>query len=153
MKTTITYLDKNEKLRLFADAIQKQMEASGFEVVHYKITESDTNIQEIARSHSSDLIIIGAETTSWDGFLPESLSSFVKECSYIEGRKIAVFITKSFLGSKKALHNLMKLVEERGGFLFDFEIIGSEKQAREYGKRLTSVEAWKNTQDLKQISS
>lgn len=143
MKITITYTEKNEKLRLFADAIQKQMEYSGFEVVHYKIAESDYNIQEVAKSHSSDLIVVGAETTSWDGCLSDSLSNFVKECSYIEGRKTAVFVTHNFMGSQKALHNLMRLVEERGGFLFDFEIIGNEKQAGEYGKRLTSVESAK----------
>ena len=143
MKITITYPDKNEKLQSFAVTIQKQMEDAGFDVVHYKISESDNNIQEVARSHSSDLIVIGAETTSWDGFLPDNLSNFVKECSYIEGRKIAVFVTHSFLGSKKTMHNLMRLAEERGGFLFDFEIIGNEKQAAEYGKRLTSVKAGK----------
>lgn len=143
MKITITYPDQNEKLRLYAVAIQKQMEAADFEVIHYKIPESDNNIQEVARSHSSDLIIIGAETTSWDGFLPDNLSSFIRECSYIEGRKTAVFVTQSFLGARKALHNLMRLVEERGGFLFDFEIIGNENQAGKYGKRLTSVGAGK----------
>lgn len=146
MKITITYPDKNKKLILFASTIHKQLETAGFDVVHYKIGKTDNNVQEVAKSHSSDLIIIGAETTSWDGYLPENLSSFIRECSYIEGRKTAVFVTHNFLGSQKALHNLMRLVEERGGFLFDFEIIGNEKQAGEYGKRLTSAGTAKTTQ-------
>ncbi len=76
---------------------------------------------------------------SWDGGVSTSTLNFIDRWSFIEGKKVAVFVTKKMMGSGGALKKLMQAVEKRGGFLFDFEEISGKKSAKQYAQRLIYI--------------
>ncbi|MFP4496611.1 MAG: flavodoxin family protein [Vulcanimicrobiota bacterium] len=86
-----------------------------------------------------ELIVIGAPTLNWSGDIPGEISSFIKSCNYLQGKKVATFVTGSLFGSGNAQKKLMETVEGKGAFLFDFDIISDEKKAKTFARRLVKV--------------
>jgi len=142
MKITIAIQKGYKGLIHFAKLMKDALSGAGFEAIVFEIDENSENRQILSKAFSSsDLIVVGGETISWGGDISPELLAFIDKCPYIEGRKIAIFVTKKLWGSREAKKNLMRAVEHRGGFLFDFEIIGNAADAGEYAGRLASIKS------------
>jgi multimeric flavodoxin WrbA len=140
MKAVFIYEKNKTKLAGLASSMEEVLKSSGFDTAKCEIGQSGQDVKDSLKSLSgADLIIIGAESPGWDGTLPENIKNFISSCAYLEGRKTAVFLAKKMFGDKKALKNLMRLVEERGGFLFDFDTIAGETNAKGFAHRLKSL--------------
>ena len=82
-------------------------------------------------------IAVGTEAvTSIGGKIPEKVAVFLSAAGVVSGKRCFAFILKKFFGSTKALFRLMKGMEKEGMFLKYSEIIQSDVEAEEIGKRL-----------------
>lgn len=140
MKIAFLYEKTGGKISILVSAMEKVLSDTGFEIAKIEIDETGERTQVVGKALLGiDLIIIGMETPFWGGEISERFAKFIEGCPYIEGRKVAVFVTKKMTGSKESLKKIMSLVERAGGFLFDFEIVGSEQEAGRFGRRLCSI--------------
>lgn len=140
MKITLACRGDSKTMKESAETLEKLFTDGGFKFSRYDIPDESGDTREFSRLFSSvDLIVLGGETASWDGGLSRELLEFLDRCPYIEGKKIAVFVTRKMMGSGGALRKLMDAVEKRGGFLFDFEEISGGKSAGDFAKRLFSI--------------
>lgn len=84
-----------------------------------------------------DYIIVGAEgISSFGGKIPEIVSTFLKNCGSISGKRCYGFVSKAGLRSTKTLQNLMRVMEGEGMFLIASDIVDKEAQALAIGKKL-----------------
>ena len=139
MKITIVYPENSNRLQKISDIMKEEFVSDNFEIIIHPVGDETVALQKLAGSLLTDLIIIGVEPISWSGDFSTNILTFLQESTLFEGRRIAIFVLKKFLGTQKALSGLMKVVEEKGGFLFDFETLGNNKDAREYACRLKSI--------------
>ncbi|MCE1248991.1 MAG: hypothetical protein LWY06_20325 [Firmicutes bacterium] len=140
MKLVFVCEKYKSKLVKACGIMEQVVSVSGFQTARCEIDEAGQDAKENIKALSgADLLVIGTEPTGWDGVISDNLKKFIASCSHIEGRKVVVFSLKKLFGDKKALKNLMKAVEERGGFLFDFDIIAGEQDAKAFAERLKSA--------------
>lgn len=140
IKATIVHNKNEKKSACLGQALFQSFTGFGWTVSILDLDDETVHPQKIVSCFSSaDLIVIGGETLTWSGKVSQRLINFIKECSYIEGRKIVVYSVKTLFGSQKALKKLMKAVEERGGFLADFEVLSNVKDCVSFSKRMLSL--------------
>jgi hypothetical protein len=87
-----------------------------------------------------DLVYVGSPVLGfWGGKFSEPLASYLKKCSGLEGKKVAVFVIPKIFGVSKALKRIMKLLEEKGSIVIAFQSIKKLSEARDFGKRLSKA--------------
>lgn len=117
-------------------AITSSIEAMGHEVREVK-AEKSARIESL---FLYDLVYVGSPVLGfWGGKFSEPLASYLKKCSGLEGKKIAVFVIPKLLGVSKALKRIMKLLEEKGSIVIAFQSIKNLSEARDFGKRLSKA--------------
>ncbi|MCD4785700.1 MAG: hypothetical protein K8T10_17905 [Candidatus Eremiobacteraeota bacterium] len=137
MKLAIAY---NKEITNIVKTMGKALRDEGFDVDLFEIKEAEkTDTFHSGLFSSSKLIIIGLGQTSRSGGIPMEFEEFINNSPFIGGKQIAVFVTKKVNRASTSLKHLMKIVEENGGFLFDFEIIGNEESAEKFALRLSSI--------------
>lgn len=121
-----------DKVMNLAKALGRGIETQGHQVDLFDGIHDVTN-----RLTAYHYIVVGTEPiTAFGGKIPEKVAGFLATAGMIQGKRCFAFVTKVFLGSTKALFRLMKAVEKEGMFLKSSEIIQSEVEAEEIGKRL-----------------
>ena len=87
-----------------------------------------------------DLVYVGSSVIGfWGGKFPESLTSYIKNSSGLEGKKTAVFVTPKAIGAGRTLKKIMKLLEEKGSIVIAFRTIKNLSQAKDFGKILYRI--------------
>ena len=82
-------------------------------------------------------IAVGTESIStFGGKIPEQVGKFLSSAGQVGGKRSFGFVPKSMLGATRALFRLMKVMESEGMYLKSSEVIQSEIEAEEIGKRL-----------------
>ena len=121
-----------DKVMTLAKALGRGIEAQGHQVDLFDGIHDVTN-----KLTGYQYIVVGTEPiTAFGGKIPEKVGGFLSSAGMIQGKRCFAFVPKVFLGSTKALFRLMKAVEKEGMFLKSSEIIQSEVEAEEIGKRL-----------------
>ena len=134
MRVAIIFIPgKNrEKLRNIAVALAKGIESNGHQVdiIDGKV---DVNVKLTAHQY----IGMGTEASSmFGGKISEKIAPFLGSAGHLQGKRCFAFILKSSFGSQKALTRLMQAMEKEGMFLKYSDVIQSELEANEIGKRL-----------------
>jgi hypothetical protein len=134
MRVAVVFIaQKNrEKLMNISRAIARGIEAQGHQV----------DVLDGSRDVNTKLTIyqylaFGTEAISmFGGKIPEQVAKFLSSAGMVSGKRCFAFVPKAFMGATRALFRLMKAMEKEGMFLKNSEIIQSEVEAEEIGKRL-----------------
>ena len=108
------------------------MESQGHQV---DVVDGERDVNTKLTIHS--YIVIGTEAiTSFTGKIPDRVDSFLASAGIVAGKRSYAFVSKTALGSNRALVRLMKAMEKEGLFLKNSNILTSAAEAEEIGKRL-----------------
>lgn len=84
-----------------------------------------------------DYVIVGCEAiNAFGGKIPQNVSTFLKNCGSISGKRCMAFVTKPGIRSNKTLQTLMKTMEGEGMYLKTSDVITKDTMAMAIGKRL-----------------
>lgn len=135
MKVCILLASKtkdNSSLKKIATALSK-----GIESQNHIVDIIDMKLEPGKIVSYYDYLIIGAEGISgFGGKIPENVSTFLKNCGSISGKRCYAFVSKAGIRANKTLQTLMRIMEGEGMFLMSSDIIDKEAQASAIGKRL-----------------
>jgi flavorubredoxin len=93
----------------------------------------DTNVRLTIYQY----LAIGAEPMgTFGGKIPEAVKPFLAGAGMVSGKKSYAFISRATFGAEKSLRRLMKGMEEEGMFLKNSDILRSQQEAEEIGRRL-----------------
>ncbi len=136
MRVIIIYSGESKSMEAVVQAISSSIQAMGHEVQQVK-AEKSARIESL---FLYDLVYVGSPVLGfWGGKFSEPLASYLKKCSGLEGKKIAVFVIPKLLGVSKTLKRIMKLLEEKGSIVIAFQSIKNLSEARDFGKRLSKA--------------
>ena len=134
MKVAVVFLavKNRDKLLKLAKAIGVGIESQGHQI---QIIDGITDVN--SRLTIFDYIVVGTEAIStFGGKLPAKVGPFLAGAGTVQGKRSFAFVTKSFLGSDKALSRLMNIMEKEGMFLKLSDVIQTEEEAELIGQRL-----------------
>ena len=134
MKVAIVFIGENkrEKLLNVAKGLAKGLESQGHQV---DIVDGNRDVNTKLTIYN--YIVIGTEAIStFGGKIPDKVSTYLANGGMISGKRSYAFVVKTFFGAVRALLRLMKTMEAEGMFLKNSQIIQSELEAEEIGKRL-----------------
>ena len=87
-----------------------------------------------------DLVCVGSPTLGFFRGRPaDDVQEALARCTRLEGKRTAAFVRRSGFGTGRALKALMAALERQGAWVEDFADLGSEQEAREFGRRLKNV--------------
>ncbi len=136
MRIAIIFPSESRNMEAIAGAISSSSKDAGHEVEQIKVGRG-------VRRKSLfpyDLVYVGSPVIGfWGGKFSEGLASYISECSGLEGRKVAVFVTPKLFGVTKAIRRLMALLESKGSIIIDFRRIKNLSEAKKFGKRLSRI--------------
>ncbi len=134
MRTAVIFFSgKNrEKILNLAKALARGIESQGHQV---DIIDGDRDVNSKLTIYQ--YIAVGTESVSlFGGKIPEKISTFLASAGMVAGKRSFAFVAKTPLGSQKALSRLMKQMESEGMYLKYSEVLNSQVEAEEIGKRL-----------------
>lgn len=134
MRVAVVFIGekKRDKMLLVAKGLAKGLESQGHQV---DIIDGNRDVNTKLTVYK--YIAIGTEAVSaFGGKIPDKVSTYIANGGIISGKRAFAFVVKSFLGATRALIRLMKTMEAEGMFLKFSQIIQSEVEAEEIGKRL-----------------
>ncbi len=134
MRTAVIFFTgKNRnKLLNISRSLARGIEKQGYQV---DIIDGDRDVNTKLTIYQ--YIAIGTEAVSAiGGKIPGKVSKFLASAGMISGKRSFAFTIKTTLGSQKALSRLMKSMEGEGMYLKYSEILTSDAEAEEVGKRL-----------------
>lgn len=86
---------------------------------------------------SHEAILVGIETMGWWGKkIHPLMEQFIAQGPPLDGKRLSPFVYVRHPFQRKTCHELMRLLESRGAFLFDFEVLRSLREARSFGVRI-----------------
>lgn len=111
--------------------------AQGIEEQNHMVDVIDIKLEGSKIISYYDYLIVGCEATNtFGGKIPQNVSTFLKNCGSISGKRCMAFVTKAGFRSGKTLHSLMKVMEGEGMYLKTSDVINKEPMAKAIGKRL-----------------
>ncbi len=134
MRVAIVFIGekKRDQLLSLSKGLAKGLESQG-----HQVDIIDGNRDVNTKLSIYKYIAIGTEAVSaFGGKIPDKVSTYIANGGMISGKRAFAFVIKSFLGATRALIRLMKIMEAEGMFLKFSQIIQSELEAEEIGKRL-----------------
>ncbi len=134
MRAAIVFFAGSNRDRILnvARALGRGIEAQGHQA---DIIDGDHDINTKLTIYQ--YIAIGTEAVSAiGGKIPEKIISYLGSAGMIAGKRSFAFVSKTFLGSNRALSRLMKGMEQEGMFLKFSEVFRSDVEAEAVGKRL-----------------
>jgi len=133
MRIAVVYSSRSRKFDGITRAILATLQSQGHTVDEIR-TEKVTRIPSLFQY---ELVFVGSAVEgAWGGKFSESLESFIKKCSGLQGKRSVVFVYPRPLGTSKAMKRIMKRLEEKGSIVIDFRSIKTVSQAREFARRL-----------------
>ena len=134
MRVAVVFMaPKNrERMLKLAKALGRGMESQSHQV---EILDGAREVN--ARLTIYQYIVVATEPISlFGGKIPEQVGKFLSSAGQVAGKRSFAFVPKTTLGSTRALFRLMKIMEAEGMYLKSSEVIQSEVEAEEIGKRL-----------------
>ena len=87
-----------------------------------------------------DLVCVGSPSLGFIRGRPaDDVQEALTRCTRLEGKRTAAFVRRGGLGTGRALKALMAALERQGAWVEDFADLGSEEEARAFGRRLKNV--------------
>lgn len=137
MRALIIYSGSTARMRAIVQAISSAIRKGGNDVDEVKVGGGES----ITSLYVYDLVYIGNPVLGfWGGKFPESLASYIKSCSGLEGKKTAAFVTPKIIGTTRTLRRIMKTLEEKGSIVRAFRTIKSISEAKDFGDILSRIQ-------------
>jgi hypothetical protein len=128
MRVALVYVPSRDGDALAA--LAKAM-ARGFESGGHFVDVSMARPDESPRLTGYDYVVVGTESASALGKIPEGVSRFLAQAGMVTGKRSMAFLRKSGLRPEKALTRLMKAMEAEGMVVNCAEIVANEAAAAE----------------------
>lgn len=137
MRALIIYSGSTARMKAIVQAISSAIRKGGNDVEEVIAEQRGGGISSL---YIYDLVYIGSPILGfWGGKFPESLASYIKKCSGLEGKKTAVFVTPRIIGITRTLRRIMKILEEKGSIVMAFRTIKSLSEAKDFGNILSRM--------------
>ena len=137
MRALIIYSGSTARMKAIVQAISSAIRKGGNDVDEVKVGRGES----ITSLYVYDLVYIGSPVLGfWGGKFPESLASYIKSCSGLEGKKTAAFVTPRIIGTTRTLRRIMKTLEEKGSIVMAFRTIKSISEAKDFGDILSRIQ-------------
>ena len=137
MRALIIHWEHTRKMKAIVQAISSAIRKGGNDVDEVRVGRG----QSITSLYVYDLVYIGSPVLGfWGGKFPESLASYIKSCSGLEGKKTAAFVTPKIIGTTRTLRRIMKTLEEKGSIVMAFRTIKSISEAKDFGDILSRIQ-------------
>ena len=137
MRALIIYSGSTARMKAIVQAISSAIRKGGNDVDEVRVGRG----QSITSLYVYDLVYIGSPVLGfWGGKFPESLASYIKSCSGLEGKKTAAFVTPRIIGTTRTLRRIMKTLEEKGSIVMAFRTIKSISEAKDFGDILSRIQ-------------
>jgi flavorubredoxin len=115
-----------------AQAVARGIEKQGNQVDTFEGTR-DTN----TRLTIYQYIVIGAEPQgTLGGKIPDAVKTFLSAAGALTGKKSYAFVSRARFGAGKSLAALMKCMEGEGMLIKTSDVLRSQTEAEEIGRRL-----------------
>lgn len=136
MRALIIYSGSTARMKAIVQAISSGIRKGGNDVDEAKVGQG----KSITSLYVYDLVYIGSPVLGfWGGKFPESLASYIKSCSGLEGKKTAAFVTPRIIGTTRTLRRIMKTLEEKGSIVMAFRTIKNLPEAKDFGDILSRI--------------
>ena len=128
MRVALIYVPSKDPaaLAIIAKAMARSLESAG----HY-VDISEARADESPRLTGYDYVIIGTESSTAFGKIPDRVSRFLSQAGMLTGKRSMAFLRKSGLRPETSLRRLMKVMEAEGMLVNCAEIVSSETSAAE----------------------
>ncbi len=137
MRALIIYSGSTARMKAIVQAISSAIRKGGNDVEEVKVGRGES----ITSLYVYDLVYIGSPVLGfWGGRFPQSLASYIKSCSGLEGKKTAAFVTPRIIGTTRTLRRIMKTLEEKGSIVMAFRTIKSISEAKDFGDILSRIQ-------------
>lgn len=137
MRALIIYSGSTARMKAIVQAISSAIRKGGNDVDEVRVGRGES----ITSLYVYDLVYIGSPVLGfWGGKFPQSLASYIKSCSGLEGKKTAAFVTPRIIGTTRTLRRIMKTLEEKGSIVMAFRTIKSLSEARYFGDILSRIQ-------------
>ena len=137
MRALIIYSGSTARMKAIVQAISSAIRKGGNDVDEVRVGRGES----ITSLYVYDLVYIGSPVLGfWGGRFPESLASYIKSCSGLEGKKTAAFVTPRIIGTTRTLRRIMKTLEEKGSIVMAFRTIKSISEAKDFGDILSRIQ-------------
>lgn len=113
--------------------------AAGLEAAGYRaeLVEAASRSSAPLQVFGYDLICVGSAVRGrFGGQVAEEIGDALQRCTRLEGKSAAAFVRRRWLGSTRALRQLMELMEGQGAQVRDFAALADPKAAERFGRRL-----------------
>lgn len=132
MRVAFVHSNKDKRVVSLARYMVSLFEKEGCTV---KVIEAENTTSPVSL-RPFDLIFVGSQVLSlWGGKISPEVVTFLQGANGMEGKKTVAYIRPNLFGTDKALKRLMSKMESQGAFVIDFEILKSEKEARDLVNR------------------
>jgi hypothetical protein len=128
MRVALIYVPAKapDALAIVAKAMARAIEAEG----HF-VDVSLARPDEMPSLTGYDYVIIGTESASAFGKIPEGVARTLAQAGMLAGKRSMAFLRKSGLRPEKALTRLMKAMEAEGMLVNYAEVVSKEADAAE----------------------
>jgi hypothetical protein len=128
MRVALVYVPARgpEALVPIAKAMARSLEAAG----HF-VDISEARPDETPRLTGYDYIVVGTESATLLGKIPERVARFLAQAGTLTGKRSMAFLRKGGLRPERALARLMKAMEAEGMIVNCAEIVANEATAAE----------------------
>lgn len=126
MRVALVYVraKDHEALADVAKTMARTLEAAG----HF-VDLAEARADESPRLTGYDYIVLGTESATAFGKIPERVPQFLAQAGMIAGKRSMAFLYKSGLRPQKALARLMKAMEAEGMVISCAEVVANEADA------------------------
>ena len=126
MRVALVYIPSKspEALMALARAMARRLESDG-----HSVDISEARADESPRLTGYDYIIVGTESATLLGGIPDRVARFLTQAGTITGKRSMAFLRKSGRRPEKALKRLMKAMEAEGMIVNCAELVSSEASA------------------------
>jgi len=136
LRALIIYSGSTARMKAIVQAISSAIRKGGNDADEVRVGRGES----ITSLYIYDLVYIGSPVLGfWGGKFPESLASYIKSCSGLEGKKAAAFVTPKIIGTTRTLRRIMKTLEEKGSIVMAFRTIKNLSGAKDFGNILSRI--------------
>ena len=128
MRVALVYIPSKspEALMALAKAMARRLESEG-----HSVDLSEARADESPRLTGYDYVIVGTESATLLGKIPDRVSRFLTQAGTITGKRSMAFLRKGGLRPEKALKRLMRAMEAEGMIVNCAEIVSNDAGAAE----------------------
>lgn len=126
MRVALVYIPAKgpEALAALSKSMARALESAG----HF-VDLAQARADESPRLTGYDYVIVGTESSTAMGKIPERVAQFLAQAGMVSGKRSMAFLRRSGLRPERALAKLMKVMEAEGMIVNCAEVVASEAAA------------------------